>query len=171
MQTKALAGGLLAVIVGGAAFFLWPSEASRVRARVLAAADALSARQGEGDFDRLARLTGLAKALSPDIVVEAEPGGLAIRGREAVAALATQLSTAGGPQRVELTDLEVTIDDGSAHAIVTAIAHVTTAAAASGPAGGAATAFDGNVIRVELARTDDGWLITRASPAPATLAR
>jgi hypothetical protein len=170
MQTKALAGGLLAVIAGGAAFFLWPSEASRVRTRVIAAADALSARPGEGDFDRLARLTGLAKALSPDVVVEAEPGGPAIRGREAVAALATRLSTAGGPQRVELSDVEVTLDDGSLHAVVTAIAHVTSAAADGGQAGRVATGFDGDVIRVELARTDDGWLITRASPAP-TLAR
>ena len=95
MHTKAVAGGLLAVIVGGAAFFLWPSEASRVRARVLAAAAAISGRPGEGDVDRLARLAGLAKTLSRDIVVEAEPGGPAIRGREAVAALATQLATAG----------------------------------------------------------------------------
>ena len=111
MQARAVAGGLLAVIVGGAAFVLWPSEASRVRARVVAAAEAISARPGEGDFDWLARLAGLAKALSPDIVVEAGPGGPAIRGREAVAALATQLSTAGGPQRVELSDLEVTLDE------------------------------------------------------------
>jgi len=35
------------------------------------------------------------------------------------------------------------------------------------PAGRATAAFDGDVIRIELARTDDGWLITRASPAPA----
>jgi SnoaL-like domain len=172
MQARAAAGGLLAVIVGGAAFVLWPSEASRVRARVVAAADAISARQGEGDFDRLARLTGLAKTLSPDIVVETGPGGPAIHGREAVAALATQLSTAGGPQRVELSDLEVTLDEGSSHAVVTAVARVTSVAPggtpAEGPlAGRAAAEFDGEVIRIELARTDDGWLITRASPVPA----
>ena len=167
MRAKAVAGALLAVIVGGAAFFLWPGEASRVRARVLAAADAISAHPGEGDFDRLARLAGLAKTLSPDIVVEPEPGGPAIRGREAVAALATQLSTAAGPQRIELSDLEVTLDEGSSHAVVTAVAHVTSTVAGAEPAGGAAAGFDGDVIRVELARTADGWLITRASPAPA----
>jgi hypothetical protein len=166
MQTRALAGGLLAMIVGGAAFVFWPTEASRVRARVTAAADAMSARPGEGDFDRLARLTGLAKTLSPDIVVEAESGGPAIRGREAVAALAAQLSTAGGPLRIALSDLEVTLDDGAAHAVVTAVAHVTSTAA-DGREGGAAAAFDGGVIRIELARTDDGWLITRAAPVPA----
>jgi ketosteroid isomerase-like protein len=163
MQAKAVAGGLLAVIVGGAAFFFWPNEASRVRARVIAAADAVSAHPGEGDIDRLARLAGLAKTLSPDIVVEAEPGGPAIRGREAVAALATQLSTAGGPQRIELSDLDVAIDEGAAHAVVTAVAHVTS----TGAGGGTAAGFDGNVIRIELARTDEGWLITRASPTPA----
>jgi len=172
MRAKAVAGGLLAVIAGGAAFFLWPSEASRVRARVVAAADAISARPGEGDFDRLARLAGLAKALSPDIVVEAEPGGPAVRGRESVAALATQLSSAGGPRRVELSDVEVTLDERSSHAVVTAIVRVTSTLpdgtpAEGTPAGRAPAAFDGDVIRIELARTDDGWLITRASPAPA----
>jgi hypothetical protein len=167
MTAKALAGGLLAVIVGGGAFFLWPNEASRVRARVLAAADAVSAHPGEGDVDRLARLAGLAKTLSPDVVVEAGPGGPAIQGREAVAALATQLSTAGGPQRIELSYLDVALDDDAAHAVVTAVAHVTSTVAGGGSGGGAAAGFDGDVIRIELARTDDGWLITRASPAPA----
>ena len=167
MRAKAVAGGLLAVIAGGAAFFLWPSEASRVRARVVAAADAISTRPGEGDFDRLARLAGLANALSPDIVVEAEPGGPAVRGRESVAALATQLASAGGPRRVELSDLEVTLDERSSHAVVTAVVRVTSTAPDGTPAGGATAEFDGDVIRVELARTDDGWLITRASPAPA----
>jgi hypothetical protein len=170
MRARAIAGGLLAVIGGGAAFLLCPGEASRVRARVIAAADAMSARQGEGDFDRLARLRGLARTLSPGIVVEAEPGRPAIRGREAVAALATQLSTAGGPQRIGLSALEVTLDEGSSHAVVTAVARVTSPAAGGTPAGGAAAEFDGAAIRIELARTGDGWLITRASPAP-TLAR
>jgi hypothetical protein len=167
MRTKAVVGGALGMIVAGAAFVFWPSEASRVRARVMAAADAVSARQGEGDFDRLARLTGLAKTLSPDVVVDPDAGGPGIRGREAVAALATQLSAAGGPLRIELTDVDVSLDDGSSHAVVTAVAHVTSTAAGSPPPGGPAAAFDGDVIRVELARTGDGWLITRAAPAPA----
>lgn len=177
MHAKAVAGGLLAVIVGGAGVVLWPGEASRVRARVNAAADAVSARQGEGDLDRLARLAGLARTLSPDIVVEAEPGGPAIRGRESVAALATRLSAAGGSQRIELSDLEVTLDERSSHAVVTAVAHVTSMAPDGTPAegtpaegtsaSGAAAGFDGDVIRIELARTDGGWLITRVSPVQA----
>jgi hypothetical protein len=169
MQARAIAGGLLAVCVGGAAFLLWPSEASRVRARVVAAADAVSPRPGEGDIDRLARLTGLAKALSPDLVVEAEAGGPSIQGRGAVVGLASQLSASGGPLRIELTDLEVTLDDDGSHAVVTAVAHVTSATAGGSPAGGAER-FDGDAIRLELARTVDGWLITRAAPA-AALAR
>ena len=167
MRSRAVAGGLLAVIVGGAAFVLWPGEAGRVRARVIAAADALSARPGEGDFDRLARLTGLAKTLSPDIVVEAGPDGPAIRGREAVAALATRPAVAGGPQRIELSDLEVTLDEGSSHAVVTAVARVRSLGPDGTPADGPTAEFDGEVIRIELARTNDGWLITRAAPAPA----
>ena len=60
MHARAVAGGMLAVIVGGTAFLRWPSEASGVRARVTAAAEALSGRAGEGDIDRLARLAGFA---------------------------------------------------------------------------------------------------------------
>ena len=138
-----------------------------MRARVIAAADAMSARPGEGDFDRLARLAGLAKALSPDIVVEAEPGGPAVRGREAVAALATQLvdggrtaarraeRSRGRPRRALVARRR---DRGRARDVD---------APDGAPAGGAAAAFDGDVIRIELARTDDGWLIARASPVPA----
>ena len=167
MRARVVAGGLLGATVGGAAFLLWPSDASRVRARVVEAAEAISARQGEGDFDRLARLAGLAKTLSPGVVVEAEPGGPAIRGRESVAALATQLSSAGGPRRIELSDIDVTLDEGSSNAVVTAIARVTSPAPGGTPAGRAAAEFDGDVIRIELVRTDDGWLITRATPESA----
>ncbi len=161
MQAKAVAGGLLAVIVGVAAFVLWPSEASRVRARVVAAADAVSARPGEGDIDRLARLAGLAKTLSPTSSSRPSPAdrpSADASGRGA----GHQLSTAGGPQRIELSDstsprrgrVACRRDRGRARDV---------------DRGGRRTAagFDGDVIRIELARTDDGWLITRASPAPA----
>jgi hypothetical protein len=167
MQAKAVAGGLLAAALAATACFLWPSEASRVRALVTGAADAVSTRPGEGDLDRLVRLGGLAKALSPDVVVETGPGGPAIRGREAVAALAGQLSSAGGPQRVDLSDLDVTLDETSSHAVVTAVAHVSSAARGGGATTGPVSGFDGEVIRIELARTGDDWLITRACPEPA----
>ena len=114
------------MIVGGAAFLLWPSEASRVRARVVEAADGdLGASGRRGLRSAGASHRSGENAVAPDVVVEAEPGGPAIRGREAVAALATQLSTAGGPRRVELSDIEVTLDEDSTHAVVTAIARVT----------------------------------------------
>jgi len=164
MQAKAAAGGVLAVVVGVAAVLFWPNEASRVRARVTAAAEAVSARPGEGDIERLARLAGLAKVLDRDIVVEGEPGGPAIRGREAVAALASQLSAAGGPHRIALSDLQVTLDEPASHAVVTAVAHVSSAAPSGGAAGGPLAGFDGEVVRLELRRTDDGWVITRAAP-------
>ena len=172
MQAKAAAGGALAVIVGVAAFLFWPGEASRVRARVTAAAEALSARPGEGDVNRLARLAGFARGLARDVVVEAEPGGPAIRGREAVAALASQLSAVGAPH-IELTDLEVTLDATSSNAVVTAVVHLTAVGpgGSAGPGGaagpGLASGFDGDVVRIDLVRGDDGWLIVRAAPEPA----
>jgi hypothetical protein len=67
---------------------------------VNAAAAAVSSRAGEGDLDRVARLAGLGKLLAADVVVEVEPGGAAIRGRDAVVGLASQLAAAGLPARL-----------------------------------------------------------------------
>ena len=165
MHARAVAGGVLAVIVGGTAFLRWPSEASRVRARVTAAAEALSGRAGEGDVDRLARLAGFAKGLAPDVVIEAEPGGPSVRGREAVAAVASQFAAAGGSQRITLSDVAVAFNDNQSRATVTAVAHVTSATTP-----GPASARDGDVVRIELVKAGDQWLIARATPE-AALAR
>jgi hypothetical protein len=149
------------LVVAVVAVRLWRDEARAVRARVQAAADAVSGRAGEGDLDRLARLAGLGKLLTADVVVEPEPGAGGIRGRDAVVGLASQLANAGGPQRVELSDLEVTFDDAKTHASVTAVARVTAAAP------GAAAALDGDVVRLELVKDGGSWLIARVAREPA----
>jgi hypothetical protein len=154
---------LIAVGVAAAAgvWALRGSEARRVRAQVEAAAADLTAPPGEPDVQRLVRLAGLSKRLAPDVVVEAEPGGPAIRGREAVAGLATQLSGLGGIQAVTLTDVGVTFDDLKTRATVSAVAHVTTASP------GQPSRYDGDVVTIELRLVDGAWLISRAASEPA----
>ncbi|MEO5819316.1 MAG: nuclear transport factor 2 family protein [Vicinamibacteraceae bacterium] len=163
MRLKLAALGALVVVAGLAMVFLVGSEESRVRARVTAAAEALSGRAGEGDLDRLARLAGFAKGLAPDVEVETGPGGPSIRGRDAVAAVASQLAAGGSPQ-ITVSDVTVALDDSRSRATVTALVHVTSATP------GPASSRDGDVVRIELVKNGDQWLIARAAPE-AALAR
>jgi hypothetical protein len=164
---------LIAVLVVAAvvAFRWWRDPAREVRGRVNAAAAAVSSRAGEGDLDRVARLAGLGKLLAPDVVVEAAPGEATsvpgIRGRDAVVGLASQLAAAGGPQTIELTDVQVTLDDAKTRAIVTAVVRVTSASPGETPRAGLASSFHGDVVRIELTRNSGDWLIARAAPEPA----
>jgi hypothetical protein len=159
--------GLVAILAAVTAYVLWRNEARVVRGRVDAAAAAVSSRAGEGDLDRLARLAGLGKLLTPDVVVEAEPGGPAIRGRDAVVGLASQLAAAGGPQTIELTDVEVTFDDAKIRATVAAVVRVTSASPGESPRASPASSVHGDVVRIELVKDGGDWLISKAAPEPA----
>lgn len=152
---------ILAAIVG--IFRQWHDETRAVRGRVQAAAEAVSSRAGEADVERLARLAGFARLLADDVLVEAEEGGLAVRGREAVAGLASRLSTVVGPQTITLSDIEVTFNDVKTVATVNAVAHAVSASPA------ATSRYDGQVIHLELKRDGavGGWLISRARAEPA----
>ena len=158
---------IVAIAATAAIYRYWRDEARIVRGRVDAAATAVSSRAGEGDLDRLARLASLGKLLTPDVVLEAEPGGLAIRGRDAIVALASQVAAAGGPQTIELTDVDVTVDEAKIRATVTAVVRVTSASPGESPRTGPASSFHGDVVRIELVKDGGDWLIARAAPEPA----
>jgi hypothetical protein len=161
MGRWALVAAGAAVAIAAGIYVLRGDETRRVRARVESAAEALSPPAGEADLNRLTRLAGFAKLLAPDVLVEAEPGGASIRGREAVAGLAAQLSAAAGAQRIELSDIEVALDETSTRATVSALVHVTSSSA------GNTSTYDGQLIHLELTRIDGDWLISRARPEPA----
>ena len=158
---RPLAGVVLAALVVSAGiriFLLRNDEARAVRKRVEAAAEAVSSRAGEADIERIARLAGLTRLLAVDVLVEAAEGGPAVRGREAVAGLASQLSAAAGPQALTLSDIEIAFNDVKTAATVTAVARLTS----SSP--GAAQTYDGQVIHLELTKNGQEWVISRARP-------
>jgi hypothetical protein len=142
----------------------WPTEARRVRAQVEAAAAALTSPPGEPDMPRLVRLAGLARRLAPDVVVEPEPGGPQVRGRETVAGLAAQLSGMGGIRQVAVRDIVVVIDDTRTTARVSAVVDLVRAAAAQ------PRPEDAEPVTIELRKVGGDWLITRAAREP-TLTR
>jgi hypothetical protein len=151
--------GIVAVCAGLAlAWWVWPTDARRIEARLHAAADALSSTDGEAGMSRAVRLASFAQSLTPDVVVEAEDGGASVRGRDSVAGLAVRLAGAGagGARRIELRDVRVTIDDDGARATAFAVPRVTPADVPE--------LEDGTVLRFDLARVDGEWLIARARP-------
>jgi hypothetical protein len=153
---------LVLIVIAGAAWWLWPTDARRVRARLTSLAGSVSVPAGESDLQRLARIASLGGGLAPDVVVEAGEDGVAVRGREAVIGLASRLGTLSGPTEVRLSRIQVEVDAGRGRASADAVVEIDT--------GGEGTVrqFDGQLITFELTRTSGSWLLTRVRPA-ATL--
>lgn len=151
------------VLAGLGLFGLWPTDARAIRGRVISAAEAVSARAGEADIERLARMAGLSKLLAADVVVEEHPGGPVVRGRDTLLAVAGRLSAAAGPRQIELSDIAVLVDDTASQATVVAVANVTSTS--EGPA----SRYDGQPIRVDFVKdaATGEWLISRATIVPA----
>jgi hypothetical protein len=157
-----IAAAFLAVVSVALGWELRGREARRVRSVVDAAAAALTAPAGEPDMQRLVRVAGLRKLLAEDVVIETEPGGPAIHGREAVAGLAAQLSGIGGVQAVALSDVEIAFDDDAkTRATVSALVHVTTAGTSQAPP------YDGEAVRIDVRQVDGTWVIGGAARQPA----
>ena len=77
---------------------------------VEAAAEALSVPAGEPEMQRIVRIAGSPNA-SRRRRARSRAGGPGVRGREAVAGLAAQLSGIAGLRAVALTDIEVAFDE------------------------------------------------------------
>jgi hypothetical protein len=135
-------------------------EARLVRARIDAAAAALTPPPGEADVQRIVRIAGLAKLLAPDVVVTPEPGGPEVRGRETVAGLASQLSGTAGIRKVAVRDATITFDDTKIRASAAARLDVTTAERPE------PREDDAEPVTIELKKIDGEWLISRAVREP-----
>jgi hypothetical protein len=153
---RLLAAGVALGAAVAAALF-WPTDARRIRATLAAAAEAVSSRAGEAELERVARAAGLARTLAAEVVVEAGPDGPAVRGRETVVGLASRLRMQG-PLSVEFDGVQLAIDGEAATATAQAFARVRGGSAAE--AGG----YDGVEVRIDLAKVDGAWLITRVAP-------
>lgn len=155
-RSLAAAAGIAAIV---AAWWLWPTDARRVRARLTALASAVSVTAGEPDLERVTRLAALSRGLAPDVALEPDDGSSGIRGREAVVALVSRLGSIGGPTSVELSDVEVSVESSGAHAVATAIVTVRSG-------GDSVRQFDGHAVRFDFVKADGDWLLQRAGPDP-----
>jgi hypothetical protein len=91
------------------AWWLWPSEADRVRARIRTMAHALSSAPGETDLERMTRVATLTSGLAPDVSVDLDDGRR-IEGRDAVSGVARQLLLSQQAFGVGTRDVRVQVD-------------------------------------------------------------
>jgi hypothetical protein len=146
-----------AVAVVGLGWWLFPTDARRVRAACHELAVSLSAPAQEPDVGRLARLTQFAKHLALDVSVEAEGVDARLEGRDQVMAAVGQLRASQGGVTVTLDEVTVAIREGRRSADVTALASVRE----PGVDGGPDTVEERRVV-MEWVAAEGGWQLARA---------
>ena len=146
-----------AVAVVGLGWWLFPTDARRVRAACHELAASLSAPAQESEVARLARLAQFARHLALDVSVEAESVAARLEGRDQVMAAVGQLRASPGGVTVTLDEVTVAIREGRRSADVQAVATVRE----PGVNGGPDTVEERRVV-MEWVRTEGGWQIARA---------
>ncbi len=149
------------VLLAAAIWLGWgmrPSDASRI-SRLLnrLAADATPG-SGESETDRLARGARISSCLTSDVRLERGDSAPPIEGREAIVGLALQAGGAGGPARLRLADVGVTVDQGDATARATMTATLVTLDTQSG-----VEVVDAREVETNWVKQDGEWKIRRAA--------
>jgi hypothetical protein len=151
---------VLALIAGAGAWYFWPNQERRVRARLSELASAASAPAGESEVGRAARLAALTRSLTEDASFAGAPGLPAITGREALAGLASHAATILAPYEISVVGVEITLDGIYATASMTIRVTGLDDAAVQ-------RRFDGQELRLELVEQDNEWRVRRIEPLSA----
>jgi ketosteroid isomerase-like protein len=147
--------------VAGFVWWLFPSEESRVRARLAELAQAATIPPSEPDLARVSRIARLGGFLAEDAAVDFGAQVGVVTGRAALQGLAAQIAPLTGGLRVELRDVTVAIAGDRRTAAITARA----VAAERAPDGRDIT--EARDVRMELVRTGREWMLSRATIAPS----
>lgn len=100
---------VVVVLVLALAWWLLPSEADRVRARIRTMAHALSSAPDQTDLERMTRVATITSGLAPDVVVELNDERR-LKGRDAVLGFARQLLLSQSVFRMDARDVRVQVD-------------------------------------------------------------
>lgn len=146
--------------VAGLVWWMFPSDESRVRARLAELAQAVTIPPSEPDLARLSRLARLGRLLGEDAAVDfGAPLGV-VTGRSDLQGLAAQVVPQPGGLLIELRDVSVVIAGDRRRAGVTAVA------VASEREADGRDAMETRDVRMELVRTNGEWLLSRATIGP-----
>ena len=138
---------------------IWPSDERRIRRIVHELAAAVEPGAGESDLARAARLAPLSRHLASDVVVD---GPAPLQGRDQVLGAALQMSRAAAGVSLRVHGVAVAVEPSRDTAVTTLGVTVT-----GGDAGRGETWRDLAELRLELARRDDVWQVTRVAPVTA----
>lgn len=146
-MTRRLGGVAAALGVLLLAWYLWPTDARAVRARVTSLVDALNAGANETDLARIARAASLASALTSDVVVVVDDARR-LEGREMVLGVARQVAQTQRDIQVEVLELSVAIGADRTTAIADIVLRVDRDSYHEG--------------RLHLVKRSGAWLVQRA---------
>jgi hypothetical protein len=149
----ALAGLALILVI----WWLFPTDARRVRAACRDLAQLLTVPPNEPDVARLGRIARLGRSLDPDIVIETDTPGERIEGRDLVLGLVARVAPAGGVN-VSIDRIDVTIeDDAAGNRAATGTATVTAREPAQP---GQPEHIDVRDLTMRWVNTQEGWLLS-----------
>ncbi len=149
-----LAGAVLVMALG---WWLYPTDARRVRAACDDLAQAVSVPPREPDLARAARLATFANRLSPDVVVEVEGLDGRVEGPDQVVAIVRRLSASPRGMMVTLEDLDVTIGEDRQSAEARGVATVREPAPDNEP-----DMTEQRRVVLRWSRSDRGWQLVHA---------
>jgi len=151
---------LAAVLVGAALFKWWPSDERAVRRQLDALADTITVPSTDTEFSRVTRLTELRNIFSPDARFHFDDRGDGQLSRDEVMALAERWSPPPGGVFVSFPDPRVEIAAGRA-----AVALTAKMSRRDGQTG--ETHVELRPASLEMAKGENGWLITSVDVGPA----
>ena len=148
---------ILALGLAAGAYFVlqpWLSSDERViRTRLDELADTVSRARQEQGVMRLGLAVNIGEFLTPDVLIDPGEPFPAIRGREAIVAMAAKAPVPGGGVRIEFVDVQVWVaeDRQSATAYLTVTGEATDRSDRD--------VVDARELEMSLRKTDGEWLI------------
>jgi len=155
-----LAAAVAAVVALG--WWLFPSNARRIRTRFHTLATLVSIPPAERDLERLARARRFGSMLASDIAVTFDDGGPGIDGRDALVLLVAQPSGLTGGLKVELMDVTVQVASGGHEAVSTGLARLTFTDPQTKQ-----LAAEEHRVTLNWRKVDGEWLVAVARVGPA----
>ncbi len=138
------------------------SEARQIRRRLDALAETASVRVGDTNLVRLAKAARLAAYFTEDITIDLGSPPTVIRGRDTLMAVAARTQVSPEGLRIELVDVQITVDAEGARATASMTVQGSGIDFATGD-----QMIDAREIEMTLVKLDGEWLIQGVSAVSA----
>ncbi len=155
-------GLVAAVLLVWVGFGWWSSEVRQIRRRLDALAETASVGGGDTSLVRLAKAARLAGYFTEDITIDLGSPSTVIRGRDTLMAMAARIRVSPEGLRIELVDVQITVDAEGARATASMTVQGSGIAFATGD-----QMIDAREMEMTLVKLDGEWLIQGVSAVSA----